>query len=94
MALMAANSGGPVMTLYFLAARFNVLQFLVNITKLPFSIGLGLLHADMLPMLGLLTPLVIIRAILGRRIVAHLDKALFDRIVIALTIVSSLYLLR
>ena len=79
MALMAANSGGPVMTLYFLAARFNVLQFLatqawffflVNITKLPFSIGLGLLHADMLPMLGLLTPLVIIGAILGRRIVA------------------------
>ena len=100
---MAANSGGPVMTLYFLAARFNVLQFLatqawffflVNITKLPFSIGLGLLHADMLPILGLLTPLVIIGAILGRRIVAHLDKALFDRIVIALTIVSSLYLLR
>lgn len=100
---MAANSGGPVMTLYFLAARFNVRQFLatqawffflVNVTKLPFSLGLGLLHADQLPMLAILAPLVIVGAIIGRRIVSHLDKKLFDKIVIALTILSSLYLLR
>ena len=49
---MAANAGGPVMTLYFVAARFDVLRFIatqawfffiINVTKLPFSIGLGLL---------------------------------------------------
>lgn len=100
---MAANSGGPVMTLYFLAARFNVLQFIatqawfffiVNLAKLPFSIGLGLLHVDMLPMLAILTPLVVIGAIIGRRIVDRMDKKLFDKIVIGLTILSSLYLLR
>ncbi|MDF1488091.1 sulfite exporter TauE/SafE family protein [Tessaracoccus caeni] len=100
---MAANSGGPVMTLYFLAARFNVLQFLatqawffflVNVSKLPFSIGLGLLHANMLPMLAILAPIVILGAFIGRRIVSRMDKKLFDRIVIVLTILSSLYLLR
>lgn len=100
---MAANSGGPVMTLYFLAARFNVLQFLatqawffflVNVSKLPFSIGLGLLHTKMLPMLAILAPIVILGAFIGRRIVSRMDKKLFDRIVIVLTILSSLYLLR
>lgn len=99
---MAANAGGPVMTMYFIAARFDVIAFLatqawffftVNVLKLPFSIGLGLLHPEMLPMLALLAPLVLVGAVLGRRWVRRMDKDLFNRIIIALTVVSALYLL-
>lgn len=100
---MAANAGGPVMTLYFIAARFDVLRFLatqawffflVNVTKLPFSIGLGLLTPAILPTLASLAPLVVIGAVVGRRWVKRFDQRLFNRVMIALTVVSSLYLLR
>ena len=100
---MAANAGGPVMTLYFFAARFDVIKFLatqawfffcVNVAKLPFSIGLGLLKVEMLPVLALLAPVVLLGAFIGRRWARRVDQTLFNRIVIALTIVSSLYLLR
>lgn len=100
---MAANAGGPVMTLYFLAARFDVVRFLatqawffflVNVTKLPFSIGLGLLKVEVLPVLAILAPLVLVGAFIGRRWVKRFDKRVFNRVMIALTIVSSLYLLR
>ena len=100
---MAANSGGPVMTLYFLAARFDMMRFLgtqawffflVNIAKLPFSLGLGLLATDMLTPLLLLVPVTLSGAWLGRVTVRHLDQKWFNRVIIALTIVSSLYLLR
>lgn len=99
---MSANAGGPVMTLYFLAARFDVVRFLatqawffflVNVTKLPFSIGLGLLKVEVLPMLALLAPLVLVGAFAGRRWVKGLDQKVFNRIMIGLTIVSSVYLL-
>nr|WP_255622835.1 sulfite exporter TauE/SafE family protein [Tessaracoccus sp. OS52] len=100
---MAANSGGPVMTMYFLAARFDMVRFLatqawfffcVNVAKLPFSIGLGLLQTDMLPALAALVPLVLLGAFVGRRWVKRLDKDLFQRIIIVLTVLSALYLLR
>lgn len=99
---MAANAGGPVMTMYFVAARFDMMAFIatqawfffvVNVVKLPFSVGLGLLHADLLPMLALLAPLVLVGAFAGRRWVRRLDQELFTRIIIVLTVLSSLYLL-
>ena len=63
-------------------------------TKLPFSIGLGLLKVDILPVLAALAPIVLLGAFVGRRWVRRLDQQRFNQIVIALTIVSSLYLLR
>lgn len=100
---MAANAGGPVMTLYFVAARFDVVRFIatqawfffgINVAKLPFSIGLGLLRKDVLPVLAILAPLVLIGAFTGRRWVRRFDQRAFTRVVIVLTVISSLYLLR
>ena len=100
---MAANAGGPVMTLYFYAARFDVVRFLatqawfffsVNVAKLPFSIGLGLLKVEVLPVLVILAPAVLVGAFIGRRWARRVDQKLFNRIVITLTVLSSLYLLR
>ena len=100
---MAANAGGPVMTLYFLAARFDMIRFLgtqawffflINVVKLPFSLGLGLLGGEMLVPLLVLAPVVLLGAWLGRVIIRRIEKTWFTRIIIALTVVSSLYLLR
>ena len=99
---MAANAGGPVMTLYFLAARFDMIRFLgtqawffflINVTKLPFSLGLGLLGGEMLVPLLVLAPVVLLGTWLGRVMIRRIDETWFTRAIIALTIVSSLYLL-
>ncbi len=99
---MVANAGGPVMSMYFLATRAQVMTFLgtsawfftiVNIVKVPFLAGLGLFPGPVLLMDAVLAPLVVIGALIGLRIARRIDQRLFDRIVIGLTIVGAVYLL-
>ncbi|MBN9176612.1 MAG: sulfite exporter TauE/SafE family protein [Microbacterium sp.] len=99
---MVANAAGPVMSMYFLAARFPVQAFLgtsawffaiVNVAKLPFSIGLGLIGPGGLLIDLVLAPVVIAAAFVGRAIARRIDQRLFERIVIVLTVAGSLYLL-
>ncbi|MDQ1129551.1 sulfite exporter TauE/SafE family protein [Microbacterium sp. SORGH_AS_0888] len=99
---MVANAAGPVMSMYFLAARFDVKRFLgtaawffflVNLTKLPFSIGLGLLTPPELLLDLVLVPLVVVGALGGRWLAGRLNQTVFDRLVIVFTIVGAVYLL-
>jgi len=98
---MVANAGGPVMSLYFLAARFSVNQFLgtaawfflaVNLAKVPFSVSLGLISADSLRLDLLLAPAVVAGAFGGRALAQHIPQRLFDALVLILTVVSATYL--
>ena len=79
---MVANAGGPVMSMYFLAARFPINRFLgtaawfffvVNVAKTPFSVSLGLISLDSLRLDLLLAPAVIFGALAG----VYVDR--FDR---------------
>lgn len=99
---MVANAAGPVMSMYFLAARFPVKEFLgtaawffaiVNISKVPFSIGLGLITVPSLLLDLVLVPAVVGGALLGRWIASRVDQLLFERLVILFTIVGAVYLL-
>lgn len=99
---MVANSGGPVMSMYFLATRAPVKVFLgtsawffaiVNLTKVPFLAGIGLLTPDVLLLDLTLAPMVVIGALIGIRLAGRMPQQLFDRLVIALTIAGSVYLL-
>lgn len=99
---MVANAGGPVMSMYFLAARFPVKAFLgtaawffflVNVAKLPFAIGLGLLTPAGLLIDLVLAPAVLVGALIGRVIADRIDQPTFERIVIVLTVVGAVYLL-
>ncbi|GAA4188093.1 TSUP family transporter [Microbacterium oryzae] len=101
-ATMVANAAGPVMSMYFLAVKFPVKAFLgtsawffaiINIAKLPFSIGLGIITPSSLLMDLILAPGVVLGAFAGRRLVARMDQRVFDRVVIVLTVVGALYLL-
>ena len=91
-----------MMGLYFLASRFDVKAFLgtaawffslVNLAKLPFSIGLGIITPSNLGTAALLAPAVVVGAFLGRSLVRVLSQALFDRLVMIMTLIGALYLL-
>lgn len=98
---MAANAGGPVMSLYFLWVRFPVTTFLgttawffflVNLVKLPFSATLGLISGPSILLDLCLLPAVAIGAVLGRLFAQHLTPAIFNPLIIVLTIGSAIYL--
>lgn len=100
---MVANAGGPVMSLYLLSARLGVLGFLgtgawffflVNGAKVPFSMGLDLITPASLLLDALLAPLVLLGAFAGRRVVSRMDLALFERVVLLVTVLSAGNLLR
>lgn len=99
---MVANAAGPVMSMYFLVSRFSVKTFLgtaawfyavVNLVKVPFSVGLGLITEQTLLLNAVLVPAVVVGALAGRALVTTMDQALFDRLVIVLTVIGAVYLL-
>ncbi|MFD4223886.1 MULTISPECIES: sulfite exporter TauE/SafE family protein [Streptomyces] len=99
---MVANAGGPVMSLYLLSAGFRKLGFLgtsawffliVNVSKVPFSVGLGLIDARSLLLDACLLLFVLPGAYLGRVCVDRINQKVFDRIVIGATVAGGLQLL-
>ncbi|MFD5203456.1 sulfite exporter TauE/SafE family protein [Streptomyces sp. NPDC058375] len=99
---MVANAGGPVMSLYLLSAGFRKLGFLgtsawffliLNVSKVPFSVGLGLIDARSLLLDACLVLFVLPGAYLGRVCVDRINQKVFDRIVIGATVVGGLQLL-
>ena len=99
---MAANAGGPVTSMYFLASRFSVSEFLgttawffftVNVIKAPFTIGLGLLRSEHLPLIASLAPIVLLCAWAGRHLASRIPLRIFEPLVIATTIVATVPLL-
>ena len=100
---MVANAGGPVMSLYLLASGLSVLGFLgtgawffalVNLVKLPFSIGLGLVSFGSLTLTAVLVPAVLAGAVVGRALAARLDQRRFEIIVLVATVFAAVNLLR
>lgn len=98
---MVANAGGPVMSLYLLRSRLAVTRFVgttawffacVNVTKLPISIGLGLLRPQRIPLCLMLIPAVIVGAFIGRWAISHISQAVFERVVLVVAGLSGAYL--
>ncbi|WP_329459427.1 sulfite exporter TauE/SafE family protein [Streptomyces sp. NBC_01497] len=99
---MVANAGGPVMSLYLISAGFRKWQFLgtaawffliVNVTKVPFSAGLGLIDAHSLLLDAALVLFVLPGAYLGRICADRFNQSLFERLVIAATVLGGVELL-
>ncbi|MBD0419037.1 sulfite exporter TauE/SafE family protein [Streptomyces sp. TRM S81-3] len=99
---MVANAGGPVMSMYLLSAGFRKLGFLgtsafffliVNVSKLPFSAGLGLIDGHSLLLDAALVVFVVPGALLGKWAVDRINQLLFERLVIAATVLGGLQLL-
>ncbi|WP_420176493.1 sulfite exporter TauE/SafE family protein [Luteococcus sp. OSA5] len=99
---MVANAGGPVTSMYFMQAGFDVARFLgttawffflVNVVKLPVSIGVGIITPDTVRTDLLLAPVVVASCLVGFRLARSIPKKVFDPIVWILTVISSCWLL-
>ncbi|WP_327699009.1 sulfite exporter TauE/SafE family protein [Streptomyces sp. NBC_00459] len=99
---MVANAGGPVMSMYLLSAGFRKLGFLgtsafffliVNVSKVPFSAGLGLIDGHSLLLDAALVVFVVPGAFLGKWAVSRINQRLFEQLVIAATVVGGAQLL-
>lgn len=99
---MVANAAGPIMSMYFLAVQMPITVFLgtsawfyfvVNVSKVPFSIGIGLFSTDLLLIDLVLVPFVVAGALGGRLIVKRISREFFECSVIVLSILGALYLL-
>lgn len=99
---MVANAGGPPMNLYLLAARYDKWRFmgttawfffLVNLTKLPVSVGLQMIRLETLVAMAPLVPAVLIGTWIGRITIKRIDQKLFNTLITVLVVASALYLL-
>lgn len=94
---LVANAAGPLTVIYLLAMRLPKMEYmgttavfflLLNIFKLPFMIGLGLVTRESLVLnLGLL-PAVLAGAWLGKWLLGHINQRLFENIVLGLAVVA------
>ena len=99
---MVANAAGPIMILYLLAIGLPKMEFLgtgawyfliINLFKVPFSWHLGLITPATLQFNALLLPAVIAGALVGRRLVPHINQTWFENLALVLTLVAAARLL-
>jgi uncharacterized membrane protein YfcA len=99
---MVANSGGPPTSLYLLRMGLSVDVFIgtmawffliVNLAKVPFSAGLGLITAPSLAMNLLLAPAVVLGAWLGRLVIVRIDQQVFEWLVLVVVAGTAVLLL-
>jgi len=99
---MVANAGGPAMSLYLLAAKYDKWRFLgttswfffaVNLMKLPVSIGLGIVRPETALLALICVPAVLLGAWIGRLAITRIEQKLFEKLVTLFVAVSAVYLL-
>lgn len=99
---MVANAGGPVLSLYLISAGFRKLGFLgtaawffliVNTSKVPFSVCLGLIDSRSLLLDAVLVLFVLPGAYIGKACADRIDQLLFERLIIGATVLGGLQLL-
>lgn len=99
---MLANAAGPIVALYLLAVALPKWElvgtsawfFLVlNIWKLPFSYGLGLIDMQSLAINVAFSPAILLGMLAGRWLVHRVPQRLFDSFLLAFTGLAALRLI-
>ncbi len=99
---MLANAAGPIFGLYLLAIAVPKMEFvgtaawfflLLNLIKIPFSWGLGLIRLDTLALNVMLMPLIAIGLWIGTSLVKCIPQKLFDSLVLVFTGCASIRML-
>lgn len=101
-ATMTANAAGPVTTIYLIMAGLPMRRMLgtaawfylvVNLAKVPFSAGLGLLTRESLVADALLVPAMMLGAAAGVLLVGRLRQREFEVVALAFSAVAATLLL-
>ena len=97
-----ANAAGPIMGIDFLSSGLQKARFMgttavfflvVNVAKVPVYAQLGMLQQTYLEAVALLSPLVVLGAIVGRRFLDWIPQRAFHAAALALTAAASASLL-
>jgi hypothetical protein len=97
-----ANAGGPLITIYLLLQKIEPALFIgtsslffgvLNVIKVPFFLKGGLIDFQLLGKLAWLLPLVALGVLAGRKLVRSVKKTVFDNIILAFLLISSVLML-
>jgi uncharacterized protein len=99
---MLANAAGPIFALYALAVslpKFEMvgtsawLFLIINVLKVPFSLGLGLIHEQTLKLNLVLAPAIVVGVLWGSWLTHRIPQRLFDGLLLAFAAVAALRLI-
>ena len=99
---MMANAAGPLAALYFVAVglpKFEVVGtlawffFLINLFKMPFSVGIGVIDRQSLAFDALLVPAVLVGLFAGRWLIHRIPQKAFDIMMLAFAALASIRLI-
>ena len=101
-ATMLANAAGPVVAIYCLSVALPKMELvgtgawfflLINAFKIPFSLGLGLIHGQTLLLNAALVPAVVAGILAGRWLTRRIPQRVFDLLRLAVAAVAALRLI-
>jgi uncharacterized membrane protein YfcA len=101
-ATMVANAAGSIMTVYLLLSGVSMLEFLgtaawffliVNLIKLPFSGGLGLVRPSSLTLDLILVPALAVGTALGVALIKRIRQQQFEQAALWMAGLSAVFLL-
>lgn len=99
---MMANGAGPIIALFALAVGLPKWEFvgtsawfflIINVFKLPFSYGLGLIHGPTLALNVILIPAIISGILIGRWLVHVVPQGIFNALLLTFAGVAALRLI-
>ena len=97
-----AHAAGPIVSLYLFSHNMGKTLFvgtvawtftLINLTKLPFYVAVGLLDSNVLRLAAALVWLIPVGSLLGKWMHDRVSETLFTRIILVLTILAAAQLL-
>ena len=98
-ATMLANAAGPLLAIYFLQLGLNKNTFvgtrsmyflILNLFKLPFSIGLGLITFETLTINMYFVPVIVLGAFLGVKFLKMINMSIFKTLIRFASVVVAL----
>lgn len=96
-----AHAAGPIVSLYFFSQNLGKTLFvgtvawtftLINLTKLPFYVGVGLIRRDVLVFDLFLVWLIPIGSYLGKWMHHRVSESAFNRVILVLTLIAGVQL--
>jgi hypothetical protein len=99
---MTANAAGPIMILYLLAMGLPKMEFvgtgawyflIVNVFKVPFSMGQGLINPESILFDLKLIPACIVGALIGRLFVQRINQNAFEILALTFAVIGAIRLL-
>lgn len=102
MTSMAANAGGTAMTLYLLNMRVSMLAFMgtfawfffiLNVIKVPFVVGLGLVTGETLLANVWFLPVLVAGVLLGYVVFDRINERVFTTVALSISALASVWLI-